>query len=115
MSLIFKCSTIDLLHFGILLSSWREKKIVSSKLICINRQSCLSTISFLFLSCCPSHERQVLPDDLRLSEIFLLFVLVCKALVCSNDKTCMIEDGLGVCRCLFNCSSEENKVKEQTS
>ncbi|CAF3750071.1 unnamed protein product [Adineta steineri] len=34
----------------------------------------------------------------------------CKALACLNGKTCMIEDGIGVCRCLFNCSSEENKV-----
>ncbi|CAF4244959.1 unnamed protein product [Rotaria sp. Silwood2] len=34
----------------------------------------------------------------------------CKALICFNGKTCMIEDGIGVCRCLFNCSSEENKI-----
>lgn len=25
----------------------------------------------------------------------------------------MIENGIGVCRCLFNCSSEENQVGEQ--
>jgi len=24
----------------------------------------------------------------------------------------MIEDGIGVCRCLFNCSFEENKVRK---
>jgi len=24
----------------------------------------------------------------------------------------MIEDGIGVCRCLFNCSAEQNKVSE---
>ncbi|CAF4806849.1 unnamed protein product [Rotaria sp. Silwood1] len=34
----------------------------------------------------------------------------CKALICFNGKTCMIEDGIGVCRCLFNCSLEENKI-----
>jgi len=27
----------------------------------------------------------------------------------------MIEDGIGVCRCLFNCSFEENKVKKITN
>jgi hypothetical protein len=25
----------------------------------------------------------------------------------------MIEDGIGVCRCLFNCSSEDNQVKKE--
>ncbi|CAF3381609.1 unnamed protein product [Rotaria socialis] len=34
----------------------------------------------------------------------------CKALICFHGKTCMIEDGIGVCRCIFNCSSEENKI-----
>jgi hypothetical protein len=27
----------------------------------------------------------------------------------------MIENGIGVCRCLFNCSLEENPVKEKNS
>jgi len=36
---------------------------------------------------------------------------VCKTLACFNGKTCMIEDGIGVCRCLFNCSSsDQNKI-----
>jgi hypothetical protein len=26
----------------------------------------------------------------------------------------MIENGIGVCRCLFNCSSEKNQVKEKS-
>ncbi|CAF1530523.1 unnamed protein product, partial [Rotaria sordida] len=34
----------------------------------------------------------------------------CKALSCLNGKTCIVEDGIGVCRCLFNCPSEENKI-----
>ncbi len=32
--------------------------------------------------------------------------------MCFNGKTCMIEDGIGVCRCLFNCSTEQNKVSK---
>ncbi|CAF1014592.1 unnamed protein product [Adineta ricciae] len=34
----------------------------------------------------------------------------CKTLTCSNGKLCMLENGLGVCRCLFNCSSEKNPI-----
>ncbi|CAF0752008.1 unnamed protein product [Adineta ricciae] len=37
-------------------------------------------------------------------------VEACKPLMCFNGKTCMIENGIGVCRCLFNCSSQENTV-----
>jgi hypothetical protein len=33
-------------------------------------------------------------------------------LICLNGKTCMIENGMEVCRCLFNCSSEKNQVKK---
>lgn len=39
----------------------------------------------------------------------------CKPLMCFNGKTCMIENGIGVCRCLFNCSSQENTVKRYTT
>jgi len=46
-------------------------------------------------------------------KIFSFWVLACKALICFNGKTCMIEDGIGVCRCLFNCSSEDNQVKKE--
>ncbi|CAF0927203.1 unnamed protein product [Rotaria sordida] len=34
----------------------------------------------------------------------------CKKFICLNGKTCMIENGIGVCRCLFNCSSEKNQT-----
>ncbi|CAF4879182.1 unnamed protein product [Rotaria sp. Silwood1] len=35
---------------------------------------------------------------------------VCKTFICLNGKTCMMENGIGVCRCLFNCPSEKNQI-----
>lgn len=38
-------------------------------------------------------------------------ILVCKKFICLNGMTCMMENGVQVCRCLFNCSSEINQVR----
>ena len=42
----------------------------------------------------------------------VLCLLACKTFICLNGKTCMIENGTEVCRCLFNCSSEKNQVDQ---
>jgi len=41
-----------------------------------------------------------------------IFILACKTLICLNGKTCMIENGMEVCQCLFICSAEKNQVKK---
>lgn len=71
-----------------------------------------------FSSNCPSRlNAKYSPDDPRKKRdvqyfrFSLFFVLVCKSLICLNRKTCMIEDGIGVCRCLFNCTSDQNLVR----
>ncbi len=49
---------------------------------------------------------------LKILIFFFFFISGCKTFICLNGKTCMIENGVQVCRCLFNCSSEKNQVRE---
>jgi hypothetical protein len=48
------------------------------------------------------------------AKLIVFFIIsVCKTVICLNDKTCMMENGVQVCRCLFNCSSERKQVREK--
>jgi hypothetical protein len=49
---------------------------------------------------------------MKKKKILNIFIVACKTLICLNGKTCMIENGMEVCQCLFICSAEKNQVKK---
>jgi hypothetical protein len=49
---------------------------------------------------------------ISLAKLIAFFIIsVCKTVICLNGKICMMENGVQVCRCLFNCSSERKQVR----
>ncbi|CAF2581690.1 unnamed protein product [Rotaria sp. Silwood2] len=65
----------------------------------MHKYACQSNVNLTKLhdETCTSDEQQQLRE-------------ACKTFICLNGKTCMIENGIGVCRCLFNCSSDKNQI-----
>lgn len=85
----------------------------------MNKYACQSNINLTKLhnGICYPHEQKQLREGKYLykEEIYLKkFILACKTLICLNGKSCMFENGIEVCRCLFNCSSEKHQVKKKT-
>lgn len=83
----------------------------------MSKYACQSKINLTKLhdGLCYPHEQERLRQGcflyLKIYFFKKMFYLACQTYICLNGKTCMIENEREVCRCLFNCSSEENKVK----
>ncbi|CAF1289873.1 unnamed protein product [Adineta steineri] len=65
----------------------------------MHKYACQSNINLTKL-----HDRICYPDEEQQLR------RACETINCFNGKTCMLENGMGVCRCLFNCSSEKNQI-----